>query len=803
MPPKKSPKKKRIPKLQKPEGMTIELWQIALRVQDGEEKTFAIKNVGDHPVFSDFEVQDLDAKQSYKVAIRSKDIGLNYCACNDFSTNTLGTCQHIEHVLFKLKKKRRNAKIFKEGYTPPYSSVFLKYGEERKVMFRIGSVNADKIRIITSEFFDEKLQIRLDAIDHFEKFIEDITKLDPDFRCYHDALDYIIEVRDTQKRKQQLDQKYNLEFEPTVLDDLLKVKLYPYQKECVLFAANAGRCLIADDMGLGKTIQSIGISELLKREMGIEKVLIICPTSLKYQWKYEIEKFTHNPDITVIEGPWLKRREQYKTAGFYSIVSYHMAVNDQDAIKKFAPDCIILDEAQKIKNVQTKTAQQIKKIFSPYGLILTGTPLENRLEELHSILEFINPFRLGPLFRFLDTHQITDDHGKVTGYKDLHKIKEMLTPVMIRRTKDDVLKQLPERTDKNFFVPMTDEQMEVHSEYQDMVARLVSKWRRQKFLSEKDRQRLLIGLNCMRMVSDSTFILDQKTRFDTKISELFTLLDSTLVNKNEKVVIFSQWVRMTGLVAEELENRGIKYAHLHGGVPSKKRGELMTTFREDTDCQIFLSTDAGGIGLNLQTASLVVNLDCPWNPAVLEQRIARVHRLGQDKPVFVANFISKGSIEESIMQLVQFKKSVFAGVLDDGENNVFMGDSKFKQFMKTVETVADATAEVEEEVKKEARSAVEVKIPVVEATKDVSEKEISDHQKQHKADIQDLFSTGIQFLEKLGTTISKSESPKAVLSSFVEKDKKTGKSFVKIPVDDEMIDQAGKALVGFLEILKK
>lgn len=422
------------------------------------------------------------------------------------------------------------------------------------------------------------------------------------------------------------------------------------------------------------------------------------------------------------------------------------------------------------------------------------------MEELHSILEFINPFRLGPLFRFLDTHQIMDEHGKVIGYKDLHKIKEMLAPVMIRRTKTEVLDQLPKRTDQYFFVPMTKEQMTIHSEYQEMVAKLVHKWKRQKFLSEKERQRLLIGLSCMRMVSDSTFILDQKTRFDTKIAELFTLLDSVLVNKKEKVVIFSQWVRMTGLVAEELENRGVKYAHLYGGVPSKNRGDLMTTFREDPNCQVFLSTDAGGIGLNLQSASLVVNLDCPWNPAVLEQRIARVHRLGQSKPVLVVNFISKGSIEEGIMQLIQFKKSVFAGVLDDGENNVFMGEDRFKQFMKTVETVANATAQAEEEVTNESKETIEMPEATEEST--APERELST-QANRKEDLQDLFTTGIQFLEKLGTTISRSESPKAILSSFVEKDEKTGKSYMKIPVDDELLDRAGKALMNFLEVFKK
>ncbi|NJO91976.1 MAG: DEAD/DEAH box helicase [Chloroflexia bacterium] len=263
--------------------------------------------------------------------------------------------------------------------------------------------------------------------------------------------------------------------------------------------------------------------------------------------------------------------------------------------------------------------------------------MENKLEELYSIVQFVDPFVLGPYWKYLSDYRIVDEVGKVKAYQNLNKIGEQLANTMIRRRKKDVLLQLPERMDKTLFVPMTEEQATIHNEYQESVSRLVVKWRRQGFLNEKDRQSLMIFLNMMRMVCDSTYILDQKTRFDTKIGELLSILDEVFAEDNEKVVIFSQWERMTRLVAIELEKQKVKYQYLHGGIPSKKRGILYDEFNNDPECKVFLSTDAGGVGLNLQSASILINLDIPWNPAVLEQRIARIYRLDEKRNVSIIN----------------------------------------------------------------------------------------------------------------------------------------------------------------------
>ena len=246
----------------------------------------------------------------------------------------------------------------------------------------------------------------------------------------------------------------------------MKVSLYPYQCQGALFAARAGRTLLADDMGLGKTIQAIAAVEILARTVGLERVLIVCPTSLKHQWKAEIEKFSGRTAV-VVEGLMAGRARLLRTDAFFKIINYDVVHRDIEEIARWQPEMIILDEAQRIKNWKTRAARAVKRLQSRYALVLTGTPLENRLEELHSIVEVVDRFRLGPLFRFLDAHQHVDEDGRVVGYHHLDRISKTLAPILIRRTKQQVLKELPERLEKNYFVPMTAEQSKHHQENQD------------------------------------------------------------------------------------------------------------------------------------------------------------------------------------------------------------------------------------------------------------------------------------------------------------------------------------------------
>jgi superfamily II DNA or RNA helicase len=763
----------RVSRTRKPEDLSLEQWQIALRRQYAQKQVFRLVNLGTEPIFSEFTVTNPATGGEYRVAIRGQSLGDNYCSCPDFAVNTLGTCKHIEWVLGELRRKRGGAKALACGFQPAYSEIYLRYGARREVVFRPGTDCPEGLRKLAANDFDVCGVLRERGYRRFDGFLRQVAVFAHDLRCYEDVLGFVAEVRDRAHLTERLNKAFPTGVESPAFKRLLKVSLYPYQREGALFAAGAGRSLIADDMGLGKTIQAIAACEILAQVAGVERVLIVCPTSLKHQWKQEIEKFCDRSAV-VVEGTLVGRSNLYAADSFYKITNYDVIHRDTDSIRKWGPDVVILDEAQRIKNWKTRRAQSIKKLDSKYAVVLTGTPLENRLEELHSIVEFVDHFRLGPMFRFLAEHQHVDESGRTIGYRNLDRIGKTLASVLIRRTKQQVLPQLPERLDKNYFVPMTPEQMEHHEENRAIVARIAAKWRRFGFLSEADQRRLMIALQNMRMSCNSTYLLDKKTDFGCKADELLSVLRESFERPADKAVVFSQWLGTHELLLSRLESAGMGYALFHGRIDSKDRRDLIAQFKEDPKCRVFLSTDAGGVGLNLQNASTVVNMDLPWNPAVLDQRIGRVHRLGQHRPVRVVNFVAQGTIEQSMLSVLAFKQSMLAGVLDGGQSEVFLGGSRLKRFMESVEQVTGtipAAMPVQEDTGSEVRDADETQTPLVRPT------EVS-------SDWEGLLSAGLSFLNKLSGALSDERKTAVgiVPGLRIETDETSGQRHVKLPV---------------------
>lgn len=789
---KSKPVKLKASRTHKPDDMGLEEWQRLLRKQYGEQQDYKLENTGGHPFFSEFLATNPQSGKTYKIAVRGNAPGDNFCSCPDFGINNLGTCKHIEFALSRLMKKRGAKKAFKEGSNLPYSEVYLRYGVRREIGFKAGNHLPDGLSSLVKKYFNNAGILKEDHLTDFQSFLDAISKTDGhEVRCYDDVMAFIAEHQDAAYRRGVVEAKIREKIEDRVFDNILKTPLYPYQREGALFAVKAGRSLIGDDMGLGKTVQALAAAELMVRLFNIQKALIVSPTSLKYQWKDEIERFTGR-SVDVIDGLNHHRKGLYINDSFYKIANYEQIFRDMDLIKRWRPDLVILDEAQRIKNWNTRTAMSVKQLESDFAIVLTGTPIENRIDELHSLMEFVDRRRLGPLYKFLHHHRIADSSGKVVGYRDLQTIRESLKDVLIRRRKSEVLKQLPERVDKNFFVSMTTEQREIHDENGDIVARLVAKWRRYKFLCEADQRRLQIALNNMRMAADNTYLVDKKTIHGPKLLELETILKELVIEGDEKVVIFSQWLRMTELVEEVLKRNGIDYTHLNGSIPSRDRSGLMRRFKEDPACKVFLSTDAGGVGLNLQSGSTVINMDIPWNPAVLEQRIGRIHRMGQKRSIKVINFVTSASIEERILDLLRFKKSVFAGALDEGgENIVMLGDSQLKQFMESVETMTENLEKPDSEVAAQERK--EEEAAILSETKETdTEKGVEAEAALNKNSaavspdaLGNLLINGAQFLMNIGKTLTESGQPlEKQIETLIERDDKTGKACIKIPLPE-------------------
>ena len=782
-----------------PAGVSALDWQRGLRRQFGREQVFGLENLGGEPIFSEFRVSNPVSKSSYRVVIRGLGPGGNYCSCPDYGTSELGTCKHIEFTLARLQKRRGARKILARGHEPAFSELYLRNEGQRRVHFHAGSDCPPEVIEAAAGLFDADRNGLLadERFGELDDFLAAVAKSGHELRAYDDALDFLAGRRDASRRMLALEKLFPQGAADAGLTGLLKVPLYPYQAEGALFALRAGRVLIGDDMGLGKTIQAIAAMEVLARHFGVAKVLVICPTSLKYQWQSEIARFSGRQgenSVRVIAGGRAQRQTDYALDDFCKITNYEKLKPDLDLIAAWGPELVIVDEAQRVKNWNTIAARALKRIDSPYAIVLTGTPLENKLEELISIVQFVDQHRLGPTWKLLHEHQVKDEAGRVTGYTGLEKIGHTLAPVMIRRRKSEVLRQLPARTDQNLLVPMTEMQMSYHTENADIVAKIVQRWRKTGFLSDMDQRRMTCALQNMRMSCNSTYLLDQETDHGVKTGELAALLDDLFVDPGAKAVVFSQWTRSHDIVIRRLKARGLGYVSFHGGVPSEKRPELVERFRDDPHCRVFLSTDAGSVGLNLQHASTLINMDLPWNPAVLEQRIARIHRMGQKRPVQIVNFVAKGTIEEGMLSVLAFKRSLSAGILDGGSGEISLGGSRLTRFMKEVENVTGRMGVAEAVTP--AEEAGSVALPDDENVTQVLEPGAA---VAPPDPWQALLEVGAQFVGALASA----RNPNAAAHPWIERDPATGAQNLRIPLPPpETVQHLANALSALAEGLR-
>src|ERR1039458_3156807 len=762
--------------------------------------------------YGDYSVKSASGK-TYRLAMRGPGLFENYCSCPDFRVNTLGTCKHIEALLLRLRR-RHGAALDGKGYARTRSSISLQYGETIEIRLRMPALPTPALLSIAEEYFDSAGLSRREHFASFHRVLEVFRNADQDAVIYSDVLEYVDrenEISEGLAWERQLLGKLRRGQDP--LNGVLKTKLLPYQTQGAIFAASRGRVVLADDMGLGKTVQALAAAELLRRRRGIARVLVVAPASVKYQWKTEIEKFT-DLSAQVIEGSLPRRRALYAAPKFFNLTSYELVLKDVRDIHEMAPDLIILDEAQRIRNWTTATARTVKQLKSRYAFVLSGTPLENKLEELFSVVEFIDGRRLGPAFRFLHENRTEDEKGTLICYNGLDRIHEQLPPVLLRRTRGEVLKDLPHRTDQILHVSLTPQQAEPYWEQNDILAGLMRKWERQGWLSEIDQKRVLCCLQNMRMLCNSTFLFDKQTNYSPKLAEFREVVRELVIEEGRKVVVFSEYERMTHLAGEELKRLGIGFVSLHGGVPSRNRGALMEKFRRDAECKVFLSTDAGGVGLNLLAASAVINFEPPWNPARLEQRIGRVHRLGQAHPVHVVHLLTKDSIEERVWETLKLKKSLFAGVFDSPTGEVSFAKLGRKSTLQAVKEIfADQPGQPKPPIDQTPARVPDRAVPIQSAAADVPPATPSpaaaaqalagataaSQPAAFEQAAAGLIENGVRFLESLAA-VAQSAPTGEGLSSLLARDPRTNRPVLSIPlpqsVDESRLVRAISAFVS-------
>jgi SNF2 family DNA or RNA helicase len=519
-------------------------------------------------------------------------------------------------VLLHLKQKYASRLQTLAAQKPLPAQIFLHYAEDITVRTALPLRHPSALRELLARYFDADGLLQGAPLQTLPALLTEINALPARTRAQlvvEDAVrEYLELLQDREAVRKQKEWFLDQVAQGNRSLSLLNTRLYPYQEQGALHLAFGGRTLLADDMGLGKTVQAIAACALLQQLRDIHKVLVITPASLKHQWAREIQRFTSLP-ASVVQGGLKQRREAYAGDAFFTILNYELVRRDLDELERLRPEVIILDEAQRIKNWRTKTADAVKRLRSRYAFVLTGTPLENRLDELYSVFQFLDPRILGPLWhfndRFYELEPRDDASYKVLGYKNLDELRHTIAPYVLRRTRGEVLRDLPPRVDNNFFVEMTREQWNAYDGFKEQLAKLLALSKKRP-LTPKEHDLLLRALIKMRLICNALALHDktlkpaERERTAPKLRELHHVLDEEIASNGHKAIVFSQWEGMLDLSVPVVDRLRLGHVKLAGSVPSSKRGEIIDRFLHDHDCRVFLSTDAGGVGLNLQAADL-------------------------------------------------------------------------------------------------------------------------------------------------------------------------------------------------------
>jgi superfamily II DNA or RNA helicase len=688
---------------------------LARRYSFGQRDQLRVSERPRRELLGIYRTKSADGKRtasSYDTALLALSPLRTSCGCADFVRSSLGLCKHGLVVLETLEKNGALKQLSATGPSAQSSGPTLQWLAEHPLqgeadrLARLRFVSARKAARAPDGMRDGKPltrqlrspEQRLALIRACERMLR---------RGSLDAEPAVVRLLSEEgARAERL--AVNESGSSAALSSLrsLSRKLYPYQREGVKRFLESGRLLLADDMGLGKTTQAIAACHALFETRRVKRGLLIVPASLKSQWHREWSATTRVP-LTSVEGSPAERARCYGDAprGML-IIGYEQLLRDFHQVQRYAPEIVVLDEAQRIKNWATKSAAYVKALAPAYRLVLTGTPMENRLDELASIMDFVDDVALEPKWRLTPFHTLSQSEAgrSVQGAQHLDVLRQRLSGSMLRRVRKDVLSQLPARVDTRVPVEMTSAQRAQHEDLRRPIAELISKSERRPLL-QAEFLRLMQLLTTQRMICNGLAQLNfaaewprcehaqptpelLESLFAPKLAVLRGLVEQVVLGQQRKTLVFSQWRGMLRLgawaVSDLLAASGQRALFFTGAESLKQRERAIIDFHDDPAVSMLFLSDAGGVGLNLQrAASCCINLELPWNPAVLEQRIGRIYRLGQTAPIDVYNLVCDEGIEARIAGVIARKQALFSTLFDGTTNAVlFDGQSSFMEGVK-------------------------------------------------------------------------------------------------------------------------
>lgn len=549
----------------------------------------------------------------------------------------------------------------------PYIELNLKKGTKNARSYKILVLDLEKLRPII-QIFDE---IGIKSIDDHKELrpLFNLISLDPS-AFNHLPIEFSMSPK-LEKIQKQMQGAETLKASEIPANP--KFPLRNYQEEGIHWLERIRNMhlggILADDMGLGKTYQAIlALTQFIKDNPGVPSI-VVCPTSLVYNWYEEILKFNPKLKCLVIDGNPAERKKLISQLGKYDILvtSYSLLQKDIEIYEEYHFGYSILDEAQHIKNRGTRNAKSVKQIKARHRLILTGTPIENSLDELWSLFDYLMPGLLSSYERFLEKY-IKSPIKPLN--ESLELLKRKVSPFILRRMKKDVLEDLPPVSEIVYHCQLSDVQKDLYKSYAESALEELKKLVKKEGF-DKVQIHVLATLTRLKQICchPAIFAKEKAEMHDSSKYDMLMELLQSLIQGNHKTVIFSQYTKMLDIMRQDLDKMRIPYEYLDG--TTKNRLEIVKKFNQDENIPVFLvSLKAGGSGLNLTGADTVIHYDMWWNPAVENQATDRVHRLGQDQPVSVYKLITLNSIEEKIVELQSRKKELVRQVVTCDEEAI-------------------------------------------------------------------------------------------------------------------------------------
>lgn len=421
--------------------------------------------------------------------------------------------------------------------------------------------------------------------------------------------------------------------------------LLPFQKVAAAFTVKAGNAILALDVGLGKSITSIAVCE--KRIA--RKILILCPSILKYQWEAEIEKFLPGEEVQVIEGSFPERQKQWKTRARWYIANYELLLRDFSAMDQDW-DIIIADECTRISNHSSKTGKLIKDLRAKYRIAMTGTLISNRPQDCWNVVDWIEPGALGNYYQFMGRYTVKDNWGGVFAYQNLEELAEKMKGYMIRRTKEQCLPDLPELITETVPFDLSNKEKDLYDKLRKELLMDIEQSLVNKVSELVTVQNTVVKMTRLRQLCDSMELLGEGT--DSSKLDVLKELIPTLSDR--KIIVFTEFAKMADILCRELGTP----LKISGDVSSEERQQVLQDFHDNDKYNILVMTSAGQYGLNIQAASVVIHYDQPWSLGKLTQRVGRAHRMGQKQSVLEFNLVARGTMDSYIVKKLSQKQEI-------------------------------------------------------------------------------------------------------------------------------------------------